>query len=113
MGMNAKKELVKLKNFLKEKRKISIEDPSTNPISSLAHHISKKLLGKEIDLQNIELIIDNLSKEQDITVLLITHDPKDAQQIAGHCLVLKDQSVLGPFETSVALDEDGPLKGYL
>ena len=64
MVINAKKELVKLKNFLKEKRKISIEDPSTNPISSLAHHISKKLLGKEIDLQNIELIIDNLSKEQ-------------------------------------------------
>ena len=59
------------------------------------------------------IVVDNLSKEQDITVLLITHDPKDAQQIAGHCLVLKDQSVLGPFETSVALDEDGPLKGYL
>ena len=43
--MNAKKELVKLKDFLKEKRKISIEDPSTNPISALAHHVSKKLLS--------------------------------------------------------------------
>ena len=62
--MNAKKELVKLKNFLKEKRKISIEDPSTNPISALAHHVSKKLLSREIDIQNIELIIDILSKEQ-------------------------------------------------
>ena len=64
MGVNAKKELVKLKEFLKEKRKISIEDPSTNPISALAHHISKKLLSREIDIQNIELIIDILSKEQ-------------------------------------------------
>ena len=64
MGMNAKKELVKLKDFLKEKRKISIEDPSTNPISALAHHVSKKLLSREIDIQNIELIIDILSKEQ-------------------------------------------------
>ena len=64
MGVNAKKELVKLKEFLKEKRKISIEDPSTNPISALAHHISKKLLSREIDIQNIELIVDILSKEQ-------------------------------------------------
>ena len=64
MGINAEKELVKLKDFLKEKRKISIEDPSTNPISSLAHHISKKLLSREIDLHNVEKIIDNLSKEQ-------------------------------------------------
>ena len=64
MGVNAKKELVKLKEFLKEKRKISIEDPSTNPISALAHHVSKKLLSREIDIQNIELIIDILSKEQ-------------------------------------------------
>ena len=65
--------------------------------------------------QKSELIdlVDSLSKEQDISVLLSTHDPKDVQQIAGHCKVVKDQTVLGPFETSEALDEDEPLKGYL
>ena len=55
----------------------------------------------------------HLSKEQDIKVLLITHDPKDAKQIPCHCIVVKDKKALGPFETSEALSEDGPLKGYL
>ena len=81
-----------------------------NPILLLDEPFSA--LGPNQKSELIDLV-DNLSKEQDITVLLITHDPRDAQQIAGHCIVLKDQSVLGPFETSVALDEDGPLKGYL
>ena len=60
----------------------------------------------------IELVY-SLSKEQGITVLLITHDPKDAKQVGGQCIVVKDKKALGPFETSEALKKDGPLKGYL
>ena len=73
------------------------------PFSALGPNQKSKLID----------LVDSLSKEQDISVLLITHDPKDVRQIAGHCIVVKDQTVLGPFETSEALDEEGPLKGYL
>ena len=81
-----------------------------NPILLLDEPFSA--LGPNQKSELIDLV-DSLSKEQDISVLLITHDPKDVRQIAGHCIVVKDQTVLGPFETSEALDEDGPLKGYL
>ena len=33
-----------LKTFLKEKRKLSYEDPSINPVSSLAHLLSRKFV---------------------------------------------------------------------
>ena len=39
-----------LKTFLKEKRKLSYEDPSINPVSSLAHLLSRKFVNNEIDL---------------------------------------------------------------
>ena len=81
-----------------------------NPILLLDEPFSA--LGPNQKSELIDLV-DSLSKEQDISVLLITHDPKDVRQIAGHCIVVKDQTVLGPFEASEALDEDGPLKGYL
>ena len=81
-----------------------------NPILLLDEPFSA--LGPNQKSELIDLV-DSLSKEQDISVLLITHDPKDVRQIAGHCIVVKDQTVLGPFETSEALDEEGPLKGYL
>ncbi len=81
-----------------------------NPILLLDEPFSA--LGPNQKSELIDLV-DSLSKEKDISVLLITHDPKDVRQIAGHCIVVKDQTVLGPFETSEALDEDGPLKGYL
>ena len=81
-----------------------------NPILLLDEPFSA--LGPNQKSELIDLV-DSLSKGQDTSVLLITHDPKDVRQIAGHCIVVKDQTVLGPFETSEALDEDGPLKGYL
>ena len=81
-----------------------------NPILLLDEPFSA--LGPNQKSELIDLV-DRLSKEQDISVLLITHDPKDVRQIAGHCIVVEDQTGIGPFETSEALDEDGPLKGYL
>ena len=52
-----------LKTFLKEKRKLSYEDPSINPVSSLAHLLSRKFVKNEIDLIKINSIIENLSNE--------------------------------------------------
>ena len=69
-------------------------------------------LGPNQKSELIELVY-SLSKEQGITVLLITHDPKDAKQVGGQCIVVKDKKALGPFEISEALKKDGPLQGYL
>ena len=52
-----------LKTFLKEKRKLSYEDPSINPVSSLAHLLSRKFVNNEIDLIKINSIIESLSNE--------------------------------------------------
>ena len=52
-----------LKTFLKEKRKLSYEDPSINPVSSLAHLLSRKFVNNEIDLPKINSIIEHLSQE--------------------------------------------------
>jgi thiamine transport system ATP-binding protein len=69
-------------------------------------------LGPNQKSELIELVY-SLTKDQGITVLLITHDPKDAEQVADHCIVVKDKEALGPFETLEALRKDGPLTGYL
>ena len=81
-----------------------------NPILLLDEPFSA--LGPNQKSELIELVY-SLTKDQGITVLLITHDPKDAKQVADHCIVVKDKKVLGPFETLEALSEDGPLTGYL
>ena len=52
-----------LKTFLKEKRKLSYEDPSINPVSSLAHLLSRKFVNNEIDFPKINSIIEHLSQE--------------------------------------------------
>ena len=52
-----------LKTFLKEKRKLSYEDPSINPVSSLAHLLSRKFVNDEIDFPKINSIIEHLSQE--------------------------------------------------
>ena len=71
-----------------------------NPILLLDEPFSA--LGPNQKSELIELVY-SLSKEQGITVLLITHDPKDAKQVGGQCIVVKDKKALGPFETSEAL----------
>ncbi|MEK9567422.1 MAG: ATP-binding cassette domain-containing protein [Paracoccaceae bacterium] len=81
-----------------------------NPILLLDEPFSA--LGPNQKSELIELVY-SLSKEQGITVLLITHDPKDAKQVGGQCIVVKDKKALGPFETSEALKKNGLLKGYL
>ena len=45
-----------LKTFLKEKRKLSYEDPSINPVSSLAHLLSRRFVKNEINLPKINSI---------------------------------------------------------
>ena len=52
-----------LKTFLKEKRKLSYEDPSITPVSSLAHLLSRKFVKNEINLPKINSIVEHLSQE--------------------------------------------------
>ena len=52
-----------LKIFLKEKRKLSYEDPSINPVASLAHLLSRKFVKNEINLPKINSIVEHLSQE--------------------------------------------------
>ena len=81
-----------------------------NPILLLDEPFSA--LGPNQKSELIDLVY-SLTRDQGITVLLITHDPKDAKQVADHCIVVKDKKALGPFETLEALSDDGPLRGYL
>jgi len=52
-----------LRDFLQLKRKLSFEDPSINPISSLAHDVSRKLVSGELDFDIISSIIESLAEE--------------------------------------------------
>ena len=67
-----------------------------NPILLLDEPFSA--LGPNQKSELIELVY-SLSKEQGITVLLITHDPKDAKQVGGQCIVVKDKKALGPLKS--------------
>ena len=57
------KVISELKDFLQIKRKLSFEDPSINPISSLAHDVSRKLISGELDFDIISSIIESLAEE--------------------------------------------------
>ena len=57
------KVISELKDFLQLKRKLSFEDPSINPISSLAHDVSRKLVNGELDFDIISSIIESLAEE--------------------------------------------------
>ena len=61
------KVISELKDFLQLKRKLSFEDPSINPISSLAHDISRKLVSGDLDFDVISTIIASLSEELTFT----------------------------------------------
>ena len=57
------KVISELRDFLQLKRKLSFEDPTINPISSLAHDVSRKLVSGELDFDIISSIIESLAEE--------------------------------------------------
>lgn len=70
-------------------------------------------LGPSLKDQMLELI-EKISKKRGLLVLMVTHDPADANKIASQTIVVKNNKVHPPLDTNKALDPiNGPLADYL
>ena len=70
-------------------------------------------LGPSLKDQMLELI-EKISKNKGLLVLMVTHDPADANKIASQTIVVKNNKVHPPLNTNIALDPiNGPLADYL
>ena len=59
-------------------------------------------------------LVAETASESNATVLMITHDPKDAARFADSSLLVVDGEVQGPFETQDLLSNPpDALKRYL
>ena len=59
-------------------------------------------------------LVAKIAKNNQLIVLLVTHNPKDAIRIAPHTITVIDGLVSEPLRTSIALDKkSGPLIKYL
>ena len=70
-------------------------------------------LGPSLKDQMLELI-EKIAKNRGLLVLMVTHDPADANKIASETIVVKNNKVHPPLNTDKALDPiNGPLADYL
>ena len=70
-------------------------------------------LGPSLKDQMLELI-EKIARNRGLLVLMVTHDPADANKIASQTIVVKDNKVHPPLNTNKALDPiNGPLADYL
>ena len=70
-------------------------------------------LGPSLKDQMLELI-EKIARKRGLLVLMVTHDPADANKIASQTIVVKNNKVHPPFNTKKALDPiKGPLVDYL
>ena len=70
-------------------------------------------LGPSLKDQMLELI-EKIAKNKRLLVLMVTHDPADANKIAPQTIVVKNNKVHPPLNTEKALDPiNGPLADYL
>ena len=70
-------------------------------------------LGPSLKDQMLELI-EKIAKNRGLLVLMVTHDPADANKIASQTIVVKNNKVHPPLNTNKALDPiNGPLADYL
>ena len=70
-------------------------------------------LGPSLKDQMLELI-EKIAKNRGLLVLMVTHDPADANKIASQTIVVKNNKVHTPLNTNKALDPiNGPLADYL
>lgn len=92
---------VALARVLLQKNKILLLD---EPFSAL---------GPSLKDQMLELI-RKIARKRGLLVLMVTHDPADANKIASHTIVVKNNKVHPPLNTNKALDPiNGPLADYL
>ena len=70
-------------------------------------------LGPSLKDQMLELI-EKIARNRGLLVLMVTHDPADANKIAPQTIVVKNNKVHPPLNTNKALDPiNGPLADYL
>ena len=70
-------------------------------------------LGPSLKDQMLELI-EKIAKKKGLLVLMVTHDPADANKIASQTIIVKNNKVHAPLNTNKALDPiNGPLADYL
>lgn len=70
-------------------------------------------LGPSLKDQMLELI-EKIARNRGLLVLMVTHDPADANKIALQTIVVKNNKVHTPLNTNKALDPiNGPLADYL
>ena len=70
-------------------------------------------LGPSLKDQMLELI-EKIARKRGLLVLMVTHDPADANKIASQTIVVKNNKVHPPLNTNKALDPiKGPLVDYL
>ena len=70
-------------------------------------------LGPSLKDQMLELI-EKIARKRGLLVLMVTHDPADANKIAAQTIVVKNNKVHPPLNTKNALDPfKGPLVDYL
>lgn len=70
-------------------------------------------LGPSLKDQMLELI-EKIARKRGLLVLMVTHDPADANKIAAQTIVVKNNKVHPPLSTKKALDPiKGPLADYL
>ena len=70
-------------------------------------------LGPSLKDQMLELI-EKIARKRGLLVLMVTHDPADANKIASQTIVVKNNKVYPPLNTKKALDPiKGPLVDYL
>jgi len=70
-------------------------------------------LGPSLRDQMLELI-EKIARNRGLLVLMVTHDPADANKIAPQTIVVKNNKVYPPLNTNKALDQiNGPLADYL
>lgn len=92
---------VALARVLLQKNKILLLD---EPFSAL---------GPSLKDQMLELI-EKIARNRGLLVLMVTHDPADANKIASETIVVKNNKVHPPLNTDKALDPiNGPLADYL
>ena len=70
-------------------------------------------LGPSLKDQMLELI-EKIARKRRLLVLMVTHEPADANKIASQTIVVKNNKVYPPLNTKKALDPiKGPLVDYL
>ncbi|WP_439123164.1 thiamine ABC transporter ATP-binding protein [Marivita sp.] len=70
-------------------------------------------LGPALKDEMLDLVTE-VAQAEGLTVLLVSHDPKDARRFASQTIVVEDGAVARPQETQTLLDNPPPgLRAYL